>query len=285
MKKLLLLAVFGTLVSGLQAQNPFIGYQSDKTTGVAVHEFSASATVVTLTQGGKLDSLWIGKNGLTGVSEDTLTATPTTRRNNLEIGFDFPFAGKTMKYYGLTAGGMVFFGERDSLAPAVNINNQVDTKSADYVHFLLSCYNSTTVQGQIRWKSYPLKAGENAYVRYETVQDTLFIGYENLQGVDKFGNTLTFSFQYAFDKNGKLSFRPVSMEPQVAHNASTGAYYWVYTWGLVGKPGMLTSDLLYIKADGTSQTSRTYLEITQTSHPLAGESYTFFPPAPCAAVA
>ncbi|MDE7102605.1 MAG: hypothetical protein K2O37_07385, partial [Bacteroidales bacterium] len=59
----------------------------------------------------------------------------------------------------------------------------------------------------------------------------------------------------------------------------------VYTWGLVGKPGMLTSDLLYIKADGTSQTSRTYLEITQTSHPLAGESYTFFPPAPCAAVA
>ncbi|MDE7337681.1 MAG: hypothetical protein K2M92_00140, partial [Bacteroidales bacterium] len=107
MKKLLLLAVFGALVSGLPAQNPFIGYQSDKTTGVAVHEFSTSATVVNLMQGSGIDFLWIGKNGLSGVSADTLTATPTTRRNHLEIGFDFPFAGKTMKYYGLTAGGMV----------------------------------------------------------------------------------------------------------------------------------------------------------------------------------
>ena len=283
MKKLLLLAVFGALVSGIQAQNPFAVYQSDKTTGVTAHEFSASATVVNLTQGARLDSLWIGKNGLSGAPEDTLTATPTTRRNNIEIGFDFPFAGKTMKYYGFTAAGLVFFGESDSLAPAVKIKDQNSTQASDYVRLMFSCYESLLL-GNITWQTNPLRAGENACVRYEKVQDTLFIGYENLQGFDKLGNALTFSFQYAFDKNGKLSFRPISMAPQQAHNTSTGAYYWAYSWGLVAQRGNALLSLT--KADGTSETqAKSRVELTLASHPLAGESYNFFPPEPCMAVA
>lgn len=285
MKKLLLLTVFGVFVLGLQAQNPFAIYQSDKTTGVAAHQFSASATVINLTQGARLDSLWIGKNGLSGVAEDTLTATPTTRRNNIEIGFDFPFAGKTMKYYGFTAGGLVFFGESDSLAPAVNLKDQNSTQTSDYVRFIF-CAFSSQLSNNITWLYNPLTAGTDACVRYERVQDTLFIAYENLQGVDKFGNVLGFSFQYAFDKSGNISFRPVSMEPQQAHNASSGAYYWGYSFGLVAQKG---SALRFLsKADGTSElTSKPRVELTQTSHPVAGESYNFFffPPEPCAAVA
>ena len=280
MKKLILLAVFGALVSGLQAQNPISVYQSDKTTGVATHEFSASATVVNLTQGVRLDSLWIDKNGL---SADKLTASPTAHTDNLEIGFDFPFAGKAMKYCGFTAAGLVFFGETDAVSPAVNIKDQNATLAGDYVRFVFCAYGSKLLNN-ITWLYNPLTAGTDACVRYERVQDTLFIAYENLQGVDKVGNTLTFSFQYAFDKSGKLSFRPVSMEPQQPHNASTGAYYWGYSVGLVAQNA---SDFRFLsKADGTSEaTAKPRVELTQASHPVAGESYNFFPPKPCAAVA
>ena len=131
MKKLFFLAVFGLLVSGLYAQNPFSGYETDKTTGVAAHVFGASATVINFTSDyDSLELRWIGKAGLPAAN-DYLSATPTTRTNNIEIGFDFPFAEKTMKYFGLTAGGMVFFGESDALAPAVNLGSQTGTKASN----------------------------------------------------------------------------------------------------------------------------------------------------------
>ena len=282
MKKLIFLAVFGASVLGLQAQNPFSGYQSDKTTGVATHEFSASATVVNLTQGARLDSLWIGKNGLTGAPEDTLTATPTAHTDNIEIGFDFPFAGKTMKYCGFTAAGLVFFGVDDAVSPAVNINDQTATRASDYALFQLKYFHSKVTN--INWRAKPLTAGADACVRYERVQDTLFIAYENLQGEDKNGNVLTISFQYALDKNGKLSFRPVSIEPQQA-NTSSGDYYWAYSWGMVGQNGTYYR-YLNNPDDGTSKTtSQEKIALTQASHPLAGESFNFYSPELCTAVA
>lgn len=283
MKKLLLfvaLAALGTAVWDVQAQTVLSVYSTGKATDVPAHVFSASATVVNLPKDARLDSLWIDGNGLSG---EKLTATPTARKGNLEIGFDFPFADKIMKYWGVTAGGMVFFGEGNSLEPAVDIKEQINTKATDYVMFSMEGYSSEFL-GRITWKPQPLTAGENACVRYEKVADTVFIGYENLQASDKEGNVLTFSFQYAFDQSGKLSFRPVSMEPQQAANTSNGAWYWGCSMGLVAKNG---SVLRFMKAaaDGTSGTARERISVTQASHPLAGESYDFLYPGLCKAVA
>ena len=251
------------------AQAPVTSYECELLP-IRAHVFSASAKEVTFENNSVDDTisyLWIKPNGSTEVlAPVSYTASkPAVRIGNEALpGDGFYFGDKKMKYFGLTGGGLVYFGETDELRPTYNPYTVYTIKGAVEKFILTYLYDSKGTRVQVL-------ATENTKVQYEIENDTLFIAYNNLKVV----NDIVVSFQYAFTKDGDVSFIPVDMNLGKSYKFSYGLFAETPVRSLTG---CFLSDM----EGKVATTTIPSITVSNTAYPE--NTYRMHPPKSCEAV-
>ncbi|MDE5761912.1 MAG: hypothetical protein K2H68_00150, partial [Bacteroidales bacterium] len=114
------------LGGALFAQSALKAYKSE-VLPMRAHVFSASATVFDgFNDGDSIFRLWLKPAGDPDTLQPVVAFTdikPEAKTGNKSLpGDGFYFGERQMKYFGLTGGGLVYFGETDELRPTYNPN-------------------------------------------------------------------------------------------------------------------------------------------------------------------
>lgn len=263
----------------LSAQASFKTYECE-TLPVQAHVFSAGAQTFTFSTGDitEISPLWINASitSMMTAVEQYSTAKPAPKTATASLpGNGFYFGSKQMKYFGLTGGGLVYFGETDQLYPTYTPEYGMGSNPAPLEDFL--CIRFSTKEAASG--ATEVYADENTTVQYEfsATQDTLFVAYNNVKVFDASDHASVFTFQYVFTRDGEVLFIPVAMQPQ----GST--LYLVY--GLFqNKKGGRYDECRFLKdLDGTVySTGYTWMAIKSTQYPT--QTYRMAPPASCTPV-
>lgn len=237
------------LFAPLEAQAPFSKYKTSVTTGAQTyHTLGNGATV-----------LW------TPSSTDTLNRrllVSATDRIPLQDGQKYPVTfsfGKEMTFgpekfstAGVFADGFVFFGSRieegdseDSIRPVVHAENFYAMTTNR--NFLYSAFlNADGMSGAL------LLGGENSKIGYETVDDILYIAYENILVKTSEENSAVVSWNYALNlATGEISL-------QTKDFSLSGETAFQYGFALVASADFVSMDALWLATWGgqTDQTLR-----------------------------
>ena len=249
----------------LSAQASFASYECELLP-VQAHTFSSDAVTFSgFTEGAEIYKLWLKPDGTT---EEIGETTASTMTGNKQLPSKFYFGEKEMEYFGLTGGGLVYFGETDQIGaaykPALNMGR---VKDLIFIRFYVSS------------KDTGILATATTSIKYETVQDTLFIAYDNVKLDNKSGSqSYVFSFQYAITKDGVVSFIPVSMQPQ--------SFYPAFNYGLASETkrvGFMPAGCYLSNINGTViSTGYAKIDIGTESYP--NQTYRMSPPTPCVAL-
>ncbi|MDE6695203.1 MAG: hypothetical protein K2J57_05165, partial [Bacteroidales bacterium] len=245
----------------------------------------------TFTEETDLNTLWLKADGTTATLQAMADAysTPQSFTGNIPVP-EFYFGNEKVKYFGLTGAGCLYFGTEDAILassnPTVDINGSGKLKNFVYLEF----YNGTSDSWGAVAHITSIYAGKNAVAKYEIVNDTLFVGYENLKvySAEKENTTwLPLSFQYKITPDGVITLIPVAMQPTGATDKTTGANLFFFTLGLI--PGEDRSDGVFLSdLNGNVMNVQSWagipkVEISDASYPSA--SYAFTQPAPCRQIA
>lgn len=298
---LTLLCLFGTKATATQTLS-LTKYAYERTTsGVEAHTFSASAVTFNFSAGTNLSQLWLKSDGtfdtLAIIEQNTKTTTPHTGN----IAFTMPFGSKDIKYLGVTGGGVVYFGEADTLYPVANPEVQMVWAVKDNPDNLVRDLAYLQLVGhKLHWQGYPenqgartLYATENTRIQFEKVGDSLFYaGYENVKIYDIVNSqSMTVSFQIEVTSAGHVAFLPTKDMPNNnSTNTSTGKGCFGFSYGIYAHS---IDNCLFIGAKnyGYEDYELTCYDlsglyyITSSAYPKAGEKYALVRPGPCEAVA
>lgn len=259
----------------LFAQAPLTSYECELEP-MRAHVFSSNAQTFTFgsyATGADISTAWLKSNGGYGELPGAVYGIlPVSVSNNIKLpGNGFYFGERQMKYFGLTGGGLVYFGETDELRPTYDpysvFNTIAGTETMKDIAFIRFYENKVSNPPPTVFH----KAGDNTSVQYEIVADTLFIAYNNVKVFDE-----TFSFQYAFTKDGDVSLIPVNIRPQKTCKFAYGLYK-----GPTSKTGFGGCFLGDLEGELTTHTYP-QIAIDNTSYPK--KTYRFHGPEPCVAV-
>lgn len=263
---------FLCLVGLSYAGAPVKSYSISKSTGGSVHELS-SPTTFTLSQGDDLSLKYLVQDGSHIEIEEYSYWADLTEVSGIEIGFDFPMGYQTMKYFGLTGSGLVFFSETEKMNVMVDYELE-STDLRNYIQFgVLTDYSG---EDGVAYESAKTSVGENTSIAYEIVDDTLYISYDRLlvdaDGTE--GKTFEISFQYKFSSDGKISFMVDTLTPAAGIKESL-----VFAFGVVGD----RNDGVFLKDwEGTAATNANRKPtLSSDAHPMKGDCYTFVLPEAC----
>lgn len=291
----LLVSLFVLSLSGgrLFAQAALKTYEC-KTSPIQAHVFSQDAKTFSFNDGDSIFRLWLKADGTTERMEPVVAYSTEKPAGKAALATlpDFFYGEKEMKYFGLTGGGLVYFGQEEELYPTYNPSKVMGSimNPCPLEDFIFMKFYAATASKDINgnftgMEEAGLLAGENASIQYEinTNQDTLFIAYNNVKIFDTGGRAFTFSFQYAATKDGAICFIPVSMQPQNAPVENTVRNTYYFNYGLFSKERLAEGRFLK-DLNGTLQ-SGGYgsIKITRESYP--DKTYCLVPPPPCEAVA
>lgn len=282
-------AVFLSSAAAVQAQAPVRVYICQKGE-VDAHVFSSSARTYTFAENTNLTTLWLKADGTTEtlVTLPDAESTPPVFTGNIPVP-EFYFGKERVKYFGLTGAGCLYFGSEDAIAaqanPSMDIGGLGKLKNLVYLDF----FNGTVdnLWGR-RIDNVSVYAGSNAAVKYEIVDGTLFVGYENLKIENKAqGITTSLSFQYRITPDGSITLVPVAMRPTGTTDETTGAHLYFFSLGLFPggdkANGVFLSDLNGNVGHAAGWGGIPVVTITDKSYPSG--SYAFIQPAACGEIA
>lgn len=261
-----------------------------ETLPMRAHVFSASATEFNgFSDGDSIFRLWLKPDGTTEILqpvEKYTTNKPALKTGNASLSSDgFYFGEKQMKYFGLTGGGLVYFGETDKLRPTYNpVDVMGGTMGPSVVEdFIFLRFLAGVPPGVARYpKNTEVLATASTSVKYEVDADTLFIAYNDVKVLDTGKREFVMSFQYAFTKDGDVLFIPVAMQPQGEPDAAKAQNIFYFNYGLYSEQNLKEACFLSNLAGGVTSGQYNNIEITKTSYPT--QTCRMFPPEHCVAV-
>ncbi|MCM1532165.1 MAG: fibronectin type III domain-containing protein [Bacteroides sp.] len=283
MKKLLLLFVCLLAVGSMAwAGSPINKYTGEKT-ALKLHTFSDAATEISYlkvedTLGFPLTPetvVFLGENGLERRTAGTREA--SFLRN---IGFEFPLGDSLCGKFGISANGVVYFGVNSIQLGGLG-NKGMQTFSSSTSNYLGMFFfydkggTGSDGIGDNKVGYSAVVSGVDTKIRYETVQDTLFIGFEKLLVCNQTDKRMEVSFQYRIEKSGKVSFLVNDMSAE----ANSGNYHVRLVFRSV-------SNMVFVKfEDGSAEIYGNNPAVTvNNTQPFSGAMYSLVPPTPCEAV-
>lgn len=275
MKKAAFFAVMLAFVSLLgfsYAGAPVRSYMVSKVTGVSLQELNSPVSFQ-LQKDDDLTRKCLVSDGQHVDIEEYSYWADITEVDGIEIGFDFPMGYKTMKYFGVTGSGLVFFSPTEKIGAMMDYGMQ-SADLADYVQFgILTDYSDEYGASFSPARSL---VGDQTAISYQVIEDALYISFENVliepEGAED--KIFTISYQYKFSSSGEISVVFDSLVPAEGIKQSL-----VFALGLVTD----RNDGVFLKDwEGTSATNGNRKpSLTSSAHPEKGDAYTFVFPAPC----
>ncbi len=219
MKKICFLFLFSLMVSGMaMAGAPLTGYIMKRTKPATLHTFSESATAIGYLKDGDTiavsgsqkafseyfrETILLGGDGLLNIM-----AGDTVKGSGVRpMGIVFPLDGMEYTHFGISGNGSVYFGTADGIVPGVYSRYFRGDNGGSFIYnsFVRPSTKYTNMQdGQ--FEPATVRAIATTRIQYETVEDTLYIGFENLSVINQKGEaTLTASFQYKLTSDGDIA--------------------------------------------------------------------------------
>lgn len=219
MKKICFLFLFLLMVLGVaMAGAPLTGYIVKKTKPATWHTFSANATTIGYLQDGDTiavsgsqkafseyfrETILLGNEGLLKINAGDSVKGSGVR----PMGIVFPLDGVEYTHFGISGSGSVYFGTADGIVPGVYSRASRGDNGGSFIYnsFIRPTSKFTNMQDG-RFEPATVRAIATTRIQYETVADTLYIGFENLSVINQNGEaTLTASFQYRITSDGDMA--------------------------------------------------------------------------------
>ncbi|MDE5574086.1 MAG: fibronectin type III domain-containing protein [Bacteroidales bacterium] len=222
-----LLATVGMTQAGL----PLKSYTLQKTESVSLHVFSDDATTIDYLKNGdtlgiaSYDALvFLGDNSLEKKVKQSDNFAPV-KSGLRDIGFSFPIENNTFTKFGISGNGFISFGDTAlSLGLLDGRLNGNRTGENFWGVYLMTGEPGDKGQNMVyaenntkRYIVTPalILVGSDTKIQYETINDTLYIGFEKLHVLDNEGNhKLTATYQYAVEAGGTISLLIGNIVPE-----------------------------------------------------------------------
>lgn len=220
MKRFCFLFLFLLAISGMaMAGSPLTGYIMEKTKGATLHTFSASATTIEYLKAGDTIALsgsqpahneYFFENILLGdESLLKIQANDTIKGSGVRpMGITFPLDGREYTHFGLSGNGTVYFGTAEGgIIPGVVSKRYRGDCGGSFIYnsFIRPTDKFTNLYDG-KFEPATVRVTATTRIQYETVDDVLYIGFENLSVINQDGAaTLTASFQYNITSGGDIA--------------------------------------------------------------------------------
>lgn len=209
-----LLATVGVVRAGA----PLTGYIVKKTKPATWHAFSANATTIGYLQDGDTIAVSGSQKAFSEYFRETIllgnesllkiNAGDSVKGSGVRpMGIVFPLDGAEYTHFGISGSGSVYFGTADGIVPGVYSRASRGSNGGSFIYnsFIRPTSKFTNMTDG-RFEPATVRAIATTRIQYETVADTLYIGFENLSVINQNGEaTLTASFQYRITSDGDMA--------------------------------------------------------------------------------
>lgn len=208
---------------------------------------------------------------LTDQDPVALTGTGSEQPAN-PIGFDFPFAGRSVDHFGITGNGYLFLSQGNTLnASYKTYSNTIDS------NLVWATPQLMLATGYDRRNTCTVASDENTRIGYSTDETNglLFVGYENLL-LSANGQTYRWSYDIVLNQNGDIQVWFRDIETPGANPDESTWNTFGFTFVLKANSG--ESALYAADWETTTSTRQTYLNVDASTN---GQTLTFTYPENC----